>query len=90
MCSNCGREPVATDAQCFADWCLLCNDSLWSTRDVDDDNVMREDNPAYSAMQLETDSESDTICRHEEWQGRGLAHWHGIIWIFNVDGDDDV
>jgi len=89
LCSNCSREPVATDAKCFEDWCQRCNDSLWSTRDGDDDHVMHVDHPAYIAMLLETDSEVDTICRHEEWQGRGLAHCH-IIWVIDVVCDDDV
>ena len=41
LCSNCRCEPVAAHAQCFADWCSLCNVSLWSTRDTgDDDNAL--------------------------------------------------
>jgi hypothetical protein len=50
---------------------------------------MHVDHPVYIAMLLETDSEVDTICRHEEWQGRGLAHCH-IIWVIDVVCDDDV
>jgi hypothetical protein len=32
MCSNCNQRPVASITKCFDDWCLVCDESLWTTR----------------------------------------------------------
>ena len=36
FCSNCGMRPVTAARRCFDDWCFICDDSLYSTKDVDD------------------------------------------------------
>jgi hypothetical protein len=32
ICSNCQKYPVTTAANCFKDWCLQCDSTLWETR----------------------------------------------------------
>ena len=32
ICSNCKKWPVTTVANCFPDWCMQCDSTLWETR----------------------------------------------------------
>ena len=34
-CANCKVRPVSVITNCFPDWCLRCDSTLWATRDDD-------------------------------------------------------
>jgi hypothetical protein len=44
LCSNCGKLPIAPVPQCFSDWCELCDNALWVSRD--DENSASRPNHA--------------------------------------------
>jgi hypothetical protein len=69
FCVNCGERPVAAHTRCFADWCHLCDYSLWSTR------------PRTGSIFADHDQSAvDTVPRPanecQELQCRGFLHDH--------------
>ena len=75
MCSNCDEHPVALRAlKCgFRDWCVVCDDSLWSTREdwppfpsaINFDHAVQEDSGTSTTTLVQT-------------QMRGSEHVHSL------------
>jgi hypothetical protein len=56
VCSNCKLRPQAAATHCFADWCTICDDSLYASRFTE--NVPSGSSDSDSDLEFESENSS--------------------------------